>query len=126
VLQPESAFVLLRFFEGGRRSTMGSHSLIPTIMPSFGKLYVYVIITSASCDPLHQHHVTHFGMCHTSQMLSNAEANPKWDNLAYITCWLREHQPFFFFSLTSGKSLDYFNTKFIFTTGHGNPSWSLQ
>jgi hypothetical protein len=33
---------------------------------------------------------------------------------------------FFFFSLTSGKSLDYFNTKFIFTTGHGNPSWSLQ
>lgn len=87
---------LLRFFEGGRRSTMGSHSLIPTIMPSFGKLYVYVIITSASCDPLHQHHVTHFGMCHTCQMLSNAEANPKWDNLAYITCWLREHQPFFF------------------------------
>jgi hypothetical protein len=41
---------LLRFFEGGRRSTMGSCSLIPTIMPTFGKFHMYVIITSASCD----------------------------------------------------------------------------
>src|SRR5882672_10869743 len=47
---------LLRFFEGGRRLTMGSHLLIPTTMPSFGKSYVHVIIT---CDPFwHVPHVS--------------------------------------------------------------------
>ena len=42
----------------------------------------------------------------------------KWDNLMYIPCPLREHQPlfyFYFFGLL-GKSLDYFNKKILFTT----------